>query len=144
MKLQCLIQAYYRTNRVYGSNKELGTIINFQYPIITEEMVNIALKLYGSGGTSSKAIVEPYATSVEKFKLSLIDMINTLPDPTNWQSIEPFEEEKKVFIQAYKAAAEKFNLVEQYYEYVWDDTAFGMDERIWFHYIGAYRNLVFE
>ncbi|QTD39476.1 type I restriction endonuclease subunit R [Sporosarcina sp. Te-1] len=144
LELQGLIQAYSRTNRVYGANKEFGTIINFQYPKITEEMVNVALRLYGSGGTSSKAIVEPYATAVEKFKLTLIEMRNTLPDPTSWQSIEPLEEEKKMFLLAYKAAAEQFNLVEQYYEYAWDNEAFGMDERTWFHYIGAYRNLVFE
>lgn len=144
LALQGLIQAYSRTNRVYGSNKEFGTIINFQYPKITEEMVNIALRLYGSGGTSSKAIVEPYPTAVEKFKLALVDMKNTLLDPTSWQSIEPIEEAKKIFLQAYKEAAEQFNLVEQYYEYAWDDEAFGMDERTWFHYIGAYRNLIFE
>jgi type I restriction enzyme R subunit len=144
LELQGLIQAYSRTNRVYGSNKEFGTIINFQYPKITEEMVNVALRLYGSGGTSSKAIVEPYPTAVEKFKLALVGMKNTLPDPTSWQSIEPIEEAKKIFLQAYKEAAEQFNLVEQYYEYKWDDDAFGMDERTWFHYIGAYRNLIFE
>src|SRR5690606_4045494 len=85
LELHGLIQAYSRTNRVYGSNKEFGTIINFQYPKITEEMVNIALKLYGSGGTSSKAIVEPYPTAVERLKLAFIEMVNTLPDPTNWQ-----------------------------------------------------------
>nr|WP_233202874.1 hypothetical protein [Sporosarcina sp. P1] len=70
-------------------------MINFQYPKITEEMVNIALKLYGSGGTSSKAIVEPYPTAVERLKLAFIEMVNTLPDPTYWQSIEPYEEHKK-------------------------------------------------
>ena len=144
LELHGLIQAYSRTNRVYGSNKEFGTIINFQYPKITEEMVNVALRLYGSGGTSSKAIVEPYPTAVEKFKLALIDMKNTLLDPTSWQSIEHIEEAKKMFLQAYKEAAEQFNLVEQYYEYEWNDEAFGMDERTWFHYIGAYRNLIFE
>ncbi|SEL05495.1 type I restriction enzyme, R subunit [Carnobacterium iners] len=142
--LHGLIQAYSRTNRIYGSTKEFGTIINFQYPKITEEMVNVALKLYGSGGTSSKAIVEPYLTASEKFKLLLIDMKEVLPDPTNWQAIQPLEETNKLFVQAYKEASEQFNLVEQYYEYQWNDEAFGMDERTWFYYIGAYRNLLVE
>lgn len=142
--LHGLIQAYSRTNRIYGSTKEFGTIINFQYPKITEEMVNIALRLYGSGGTSSKAIVEPYPTAVEKFELILIDMEATLPDPTDWQSIQQMEEARKQFLQAYKEALEQFNLVEQYYEYQWDDEAFGMDERTWFYYTGAYRNLIVE
>jgi type I restriction enzyme R subunit len=39
LELQSLIQAYSRTNRVFGSTKEFGTVINFQYPRITEDTV---------------------------------------------------------------------------------------------------------
>ena len=60
LELQGLIQAYSRTNRVQGPMKEFGTIINYKYPAMTEEQVNRALTLYGSGGTSSLAIVEHY------------------------------------------------------------------------------------
>src|SRR5690625_3953828 len=58
LKLQNLIQAYSRTNRIFGKEKEFGSIINFMYPRLTEEMVKEALVLYGSGGKSSQAIVE--------------------------------------------------------------------------------------
>src|SRR5699024_8701166 len=67
LALQGLIQAYSRTNRIYGKQKEFGSIVNFQYPKITEETVNDALILYGSGGKSSKAIVKPYSEAVEVF-----------------------------------------------------------------------------
>lgn len=33
LKLQGLIQAYSRTNRIYGEDKEFGTIVNFQYQL---------------------------------------------------------------------------------------------------------------
>src|SRR5699024_5466054 len=59
LPLQGLIQAYSRRNRIYGKQTEFGSIVNFQYPKITEETVNDALILYGSGGQSSKAIVKP-------------------------------------------------------------------------------------
>ncbi|NBJ68929.1 MULTISPECIES: HsdR family type I site-specific deoxyribonuclease [Clostridia] len=144
LELQGLIQAYSRTNRVYGPNKEFGTIINFQYPRITEEMVNQALTLYGSGGKSSKAIVEPYQTAVEKLAIKISEMIPTLPDPTSWQTIEHDEEKKEAFILAYKDAAEQLHLVQQYYEYKWDDDAFGIDEHTWLRYVGAYKNLTWE
>ncbi|WP_339162486.1 HsdR family type I site-specific deoxyribonuclease [Siminovitchia sp. FSL H7-0308] len=144
LELQGLIQAYSRTNRVYGPNKEFGTIINFQYPRITEEMVNQALTLYGSGGKSSKAIVEPYQTAVEKLAIKISEMITTLPDPTSWQTIEHDEEKKEAFILAYKDAAEQLHLVQQYYEYKWDDDAFGIDEHTWLRYVGAYKNLTWE
>ena len=144
LELQGLIQAYSRTNRVFGPTKEFGTIINFQYPRITEELVNSALKLYGSGGKSSKAIVEPYETSVKKFSLKIAEMLPTLPDPTDWQKIEQDEKKKEAFLLAFKDAAEQLNLIEQYYEFKWDDNTFGIDEHTWLQYVGAYKNLTWQ
>lgn len=144
LELQGLIQAYSRTNRIHGSDKEFGTIINFQFPRITEDQVNKALKLYGSGGKSSKAIVEPYQTAVEKLAIKIREMIITLPDPTEWQTLEKDEEKKEAFLLAFKEAAEQHNLVEQYYQYKWDDDSFGLSYRKWLHYLGAYKNLTWE
>ena len=78
--------------------KEFGTIINFQYPRITEEMVNTALKLYGSGGKSSHAIVDTYHTAVEKLNIKIVEMIVTLSDPTKWAEIKIDEEKKEAFL----------------------------------------------
>lgn len=142
LELQGLIQAYSRTNRIFGSTKEFGTIINFQYPKITEEMVNKALKLYGSGGKSSRAIVDTYPTAVEKLNIKISEMIVTLLDPSKWAEIKDDEEKKEAFILAFKDAAEQLNLVEQYYEFKWDVDSFGMDEHTWMKYVGAYKNLI--
>ncbi|MFS8210842.1 type I restriction endonuclease subunit R, EcoR124 family [Paenibacillus sp. S29] len=144
LELQELIQAYSRTNRVFGSTKEFGTIINFQYPRITEEAVNEALKLYGSGGKSSKAIVDTYVNAVHKLAVKVTVMIPTLPDPTDWQSIANDEQKKEAFILAFKDVAEQLNVVEQYYEFRWDDLAFGIDEHTWLQYVGAYKNLTWQ
>lgn len=142
LELQGLIQAYSRTNRVFGKNKEFGTIVNFQYPRMTKETVDIALKLYGSGGSSSKAIVDTYIVAVEKFSINAFEMINSLPDPSQWQEIKDDKEKKDKFILTFKDAAEQLNLVGQYYEYKWDDSTFGIEEHTWLKYVGAYRNLM--
>lgn len=144
LELQSLIQAYSRTNRVFGSNKEFGTIINFQYPRLTEQIVEDALKLYGSGGKSSKAIVDTYDTAVKKLAIKNTEIIQTLPDPTEWQVIKDDDEKKEAFLLAFKDTAEQLNLVEQYYEYKWDDVAFGMNEHTWLQYVGAYKNLTWK
>ncbi|MEB9855553.1 HsdR family type I site-specific deoxyribonuclease [Bacillus cereus] len=141
LELQGLIQAYSRTNRVFGSNKEFGTIVNFQFPRITEETVNNALELYGSGGKSSPAIVDIYETAVKKLKIKVDEMIPTLPDPTEWQTIKDDNEAKEAFKVAFWDTAEQMNSVEQYYEYKWDDVAFGITEHTWLQYRGAYKNL---
>src|SRR5690625_3077647 len=144
LELQRLIQAYSRTNRIYGAEKEFGSIINFQLPRITEDMVNEALRLYGSGGKSSKAIVEPYDTAVEKFAIKVSEMIPTLSDPTSWQTIQHDDEKEEAFILAYKDSSEQLNLVEQYYEFKGDEQTFGIDERTWLRYKGAYKNLTWK
>ncbi len=141
LELQGLIQAYSRTNRIYGKNKEFGTIVNFQYPRITKEIVDTALKLYGSGGKSSRAIVDTYDTAVEKYNIAVTEMRNELPDPARWASLKDDEEGKGQFIASYKSAAEQLNLVQQYYQYKWDDDTFGIDEHTWQKFVGAYRNL---
>src|SRR5690625_1113881 len=88
LELQGLVQAYSRTNRVHGPDKEFGSIINYQYPAITKDNVDKALKLYGTGGTSSRAIVEPYETAVEKLKINIKELKETMSDPTTWQEIQ--------------------------------------------------------
>ncbi|MFW6030807.1 MAG: type I restriction endonuclease subunit R, EcoR124 family, partial [Halanaerobiales bacterium] len=144
LKLQNLIQAYSRTNRIYGKNKEFGSVINFQYPKITEERVNIALKLYGSGGTSSRVIVEDYETAIKKFSFKVKELIKALPEPTKWQELETDAKAKELFILSFKDANEQLRLVMQYYEYKWNDESFGIDEHTWLKYVGAYKNLMLK
>lgn len=143
LELQGLIQAYSRTNRVFGNTKEFGTIVNFQYPRLTQETVDKALELYGSGGKSSKAIVDNYSTAVCKLAVKITQMIPTLPDPTEWAFIKDDEAKREAFILAFKDSAEQLNLVEQYYEFKWDDKTFGLDEHTWLKYVGAYKNLTY-
>lgn len=141
LRLQTLIQAYSRTNRVYGKDKEFGSIVNFQFPRITEQMVNDALILYGSGGKNSPAIVEPYKQAIDKLRNRIEELKATLLDPTEWQDLESNEEAKKEFIEVFKEANNQLNTVRQYYEFEWDDEAFGITEDQWMRYTGAYQNI---
>lgn len=142
LEQQGLIQAYSRTNRIFGVGKDFGMIINFQYPKWTKEIVKKALKLYGSGGESSRAIVAPYEAAVEQFALLVQKMVTILPDPTRWAEIRHNTEARNSFCEAFKEAARQYNTVCQYYAYVWDDTLFGLKEHTWMQYAGAYKNLV--
>ncbi|MDN6195074.1 MAG: HsdR family type I site-specific deoxyribonuclease [Atopostipes suicloacalis] len=141
LKLQGLIQAYSRTNRVQGPNKEFGTVINYLYPAITEKDVDTALKLYGSGGHSSSAIVEHYDEAVRKFSVSVEELQGILEDPTAWADLKENEERKEAFLESFSQANQELNTVQQYYEYEWKDDEFGINEHRWMKYIGAYKNL---
>lgn len=140
LQLQSLIQAYSRTNRLFGKTKEFGSIVNFKLPKKTEEDVVKALILYGSGGTSVKAIVDRYDVAVEQFKLAVEQMRLILSEPTDWALIK-HQPEEPLFMVAFRACFNQFNLVSQYYEYKWDTEQFGLSEHTWLQYIGAYKNL---
>lgn len=106
--------------------------------------MNLALKLYGSGGKSSRAIVEDYKTAVEKLAIKVQEMIKTLPNPTDWEELKTNDEKKQLFILSFKDVNDQLRLVMQYYEFKWDDDSFGIDEHTWQKYVGAYRNLIFK
>ena len=144
LELQGLVQAYSRTNRLYGSEKEFGTIINFMWPALTEKSVNTALRLYGSGEGKSKspAIVDKYDVAVKKFANKIQDMLLTLKNPADWIKLKDNDDAKQDFFNAYGAASAQLNKVKQYYEYNWNDVLFGIDEDTWLKYIGAYKNLL--
>lgn len=143
-RLQNLVQAYSRTNRIYNKDKEFGSIVNFQYPRITEEAVNIALRLYGSGGTSTRAIVEDYDTAVDKLSIKIEEMKASLADPSDWESLKSEKEDKELFILSFRDANEQLGTVMQYYVYQWDDCRFKIDEHTWLKYVGAFRNLTYK
>lgn len=141
LELQGLIQAYSRTNRVYGKDKEFGSIINFQYPRISEERVHEALALYSSGGENLQAIVDDYDTAVGKFSDAVARMQSAFPNPADWKLYEYDEEHKATIKKVYRAAASQLNKVKQYYAFEWDDETFGISLLEWQNYSGAYKNL---
>lgn len=140
LQLQGLIQAYSRTNRILGSSKEFGSIVNFQFPAMTRKAVETALELYSSGGSNSRAIVETYDVAVGKLHLEVAALRGTLTQPTKWAEIKGTETEEQ-FVTSFKTALQQLNTVKQYYEFNWDDERFGVTEHLWRQYVGAYKNL---
>lgn len=108
---------------------------------MTKECVEDALKLYGSGGKSSKVLVDTYLIATEKFKNYVIEMVEILPEPSRWKEFENNPKEKRAFERAYMTAVMQWNRLQQYYEYAWSDDTFGIDEHTWRKYVGAYKNL---
>lgn len=142
LELQGLIQAYSRTNRVYGEGKEFGSIINFEYPNLTKEAVNTALKLYGSGGDSSSVIVDDYKIAVSKFKKKIVQMRKTLENPSDWYELKEDRKRLQKFITKYRDSSKQYNRLLQYYCFEWDDESFGISEDEWMRYKGAYINII--
>lgn len=144
LKLQGLIQAYSRTNRVYGPDKEFGSIVNFMYPAKTRYSLEQALWLYGSGGSNSRVIMAEYPLVVQEFRPIYEEMHQILLDPENWIDLKDDEENKMSFLTAFKNSSKQLNFLAQYYEFDWNgfgEKELPLTEELWLKYQGAYNNL---
>ena len=97
-----------------------------------------------AGGMNSKVIVDKYEDAVDELNKRMINLIQELSDPTRWIDLRDDKEGKKRFKAAFNEAAKQLNVVKQYYEFVWDNKRFGLDEHKWLQYIGAYRTFSLE
>lgn len=144
LKLQGLIQAYSRTNRVYGPDKEFGSIINFMYPAKTRYSLETALYLYGSGGTNSQVIMPEYTDVIHELEPAYAQLQQTLLNPEQWATLQDRDEPTLDFMNAYKSVSKQLNHLSQYYEFDWQgvgDKQLPLTEETWLKYQGAYRNL---
>lgn len=144
LKLQGLIQAYSRTNRVYGSDKEFGTIVNYMYPARSRYDLEKALWLYGAGGSNSRAIVAEYPVAVAGLMEPYLDLESTLKNPKDWAKLLNDEEAKANFLNCYRKVSGYLSKLSQYYEFDWNgvgDKQLPLTEEMWLNYQGAYQNL---
>lgn len=85
-----IIQAFSRTNRLFGADKPFGTVRYYRYPHTMEENINKALKLY-SGDKPPELFVDKLENNLKKlnniyveifelFKNASIDNFEKLPD----------------------------------------------------------------
>jgi type I restriction enzyme R subunit len=90
LKYENIIQAFSRTNRLFGADKPFGTIRYYRYPHTMEENINKAIKLY-SGDRPLELFVDKLEDNIKKlnniydeifslFKNAKISNFSKLPD----------------------------------------------------------------
>lgn len=90
IKYETIIQAFSRTNRLFGADKPFGTIRYYRYPHTMEENINKAVKLYSGDKplglfadrleNNLKKLNSLYAEISELFKNAKIENFEKLPD----------------------------------------------------------------
>lgn len=90
LKYETIIQAFSRTNRLFGADKPFGTIRYYRYPHTMEENINKAVKLYSGDKplglfadrleNNLKKLNRLYAEISELFENAKIENFEKLPD----------------------------------------------------------------
>lgn len=107
-----LIQAYSRTNRIYGTTKKLGYIRCYRY---LKEETNAAVKLFSQLPDDKSLFTEktlrPYGVLLNEFEIDLEVFLKNYPDPTRIDSTGS-EATRKEFVLNFRNLAKKLRQIE--------------------------------
>ena len=118
-----LIQAYSRTNRIYGATKTFGNIVTFRD---LEKATEDAITLFGKGSTKSVILEKSYKEYMDGFtdavsgeaRRGFVDVVSELeakfPDPAKIET----QKDKKEFVKLFGEYLRVENALQNYDEFV--------------------------
>ena len=135
LKFHGLLQAYSRTNRIFGSKKSQGNVVCFRD---LKKDTDKALELFANKTPTEEIVLAPYEDYVANFNeaLAMLDAIT----PTV-ESVDDLltEEDEAKFIQAFRALMRIKNVMECFSGFSFDDL--DMDEQTFADYRSKYLDL---
>ena len=111
LKFENLVQAFSRTNRIFGKDKPFGIVKWYRYPHTMEKMMDDAFELY-SGSNPYGVFVEKLEDNLKKMNatFALIKSIFDIAKIENFSTIEPLSvEEKAKFAKEFAKLAKLIN-----------------------------------
>lgn len=107
MRYESIIQAFSRTNRLFGSDKPFGTIRYYRYPHSMERNINDAVKLY-SGDKPVMLFVEKLDKNLKKMNQIFADIADLFKNAgiDNFVSLPPEKAHKGQFAKLFN----RFNI----------------------------------
>ncbi len=135
LKHHGVIQAYSRTNRIFGEQKSQGNVLCFRnLKAATDE----AITLFSNKDAIEEVILPPYEVIAKKFDEALKNLLAIAP---TWQSVADLvsEEEELAFVQAFRALLRAKNVLASYTDFSWTDL--GIDEQTFANYKSKYLDL---
>ena len=142
MSPQGIIQAFSRTNRLFGENKQYGQVVTFQSPKEYKSAINEALKLYSRGGDGNP-IAEDWETVRGSFSISLKAIRVLAKTPGDVAKLST--KQKKVFVQLFRTLDHDFLHMKSFS--VYDDSVleeFGFSQSEYEDYAAIYKNVIEE
>lgn len=138
---ETIIQAFSRTNRLFGIDKQFGTIKYYRYPHTMEENINKAIKLY-SGDKPLGLFVDRLETNLKKLNriyediselfnnAGIADFIKLPDDTTERAEFAKLFKEFNEILEAAKVQGFK-----------WDICSLNLDEKIYLTLVQRYKEL---
>lgn len=130
-----LIQAYSRTNRIYGQKKSQGNVVVFRN---LKKATDDAIALFSNKEAKEIIIMKPYDSYVADFEKAYADLKEITPTINSVDDLEG-EEAEMEFVKAFRELMRLRNVIASYADFSFDDLA--MDEQEFEDYKSKYLDL---
>ncbi|MCF7911835.1 MAG: HsdR family type I site-specific deoxyribonuclease, partial [Candidatus Cloacimonetes bacterium] len=112
-----LIQAYSRTNRIFGERKRYGNIVAFRN---LKRRTDEAIKLFSNVEALETVLMKPYQEYVNEFNKNVIELLIITPSIKPVDELEG-EEQKAAFIKAFRILLRIMNILTTFTEFTFAD-----------------------
>lgn len=135
LKYHGLIQAYSRTNRVFGEKKSQGNIVVFRN---LKKATDDAIALFSNKEAKEIIIMQPYDKYVQQIDAAYKKLLELVP---TFEAVDQLESEHDEldFIKAFREVIRLKNIITSYVDFTFDDIQ--MDEQSFENYKSKYLDL---
>jgi type I restriction enzyme R subunit len=130
-----LIQAYSRTNRIYGQKKSQGNVVVFRN---LKKATDDAIALFSNKDAKEVIIMKPYGNYIADFDAAYEKLLAVAPTLSAVDELES-EEDELAFIKAFREIMRLRNVISSFADFSYDDLA--MDEQDFEDYKSKYLDL---
>ncbi len=135
LKHHGLIQAYSRTNRLFGEVKSQGNIVCFRN---LKSDTDKAIALFANKNPTEDIILDPYEEYVRQFNEGFVDLIQIAPSVNSVTELQD-EEQELAFIKTFRKLMRLLNILGTFTEFTFDDLS--MPEQTFADYKSKYLDL---
>jgi len=119
-----LIQAYSRTNRIYGQKKSQGNVVVFRN---LKKATDDAIALFSNKDAKEIIIMKPYDNYVKDFNEAYEKLIELVPTVDSVDDLRD-EDEELEFIKAFREMIRLRNVISSYADFTFDDVEMDVQE----------------
>ncbi|HEX9980222.1 MAG TPA: type I restriction endonuclease subunit R [Flavobacterium sp.] len=119
-----LIQAYSRTNRIYGQKKSQGNVVVFRN---LKKATDDAIALFSNKDAKEVIIMKPYDNYVKDFNEAYEKLVDLVPTVDSVDDLCD-EDEELEFIKAFREMIRLRNVISSYADFTFDDVEMDVQE----------------
>lgn len=135
LKQHGLIQAFSRTNRIFGEQKSQGNILCFRN---LKQATDDAITLFSNKEAIEVVVMPEYKDIAKQFDEAFKGLKEIVPSYQSVNELES-EEEEAAFVQAFRRLMRNLNVLQSYTDFDWDDLP--LDEQAYEDYKSKYLDL---